>query len=108
MSVSCQQLKTWVTKAWNQVSDLTLLRWLAGMVSDVKKAPASTLTITLYNKSLAKVQALLGEKFEVIMLGKFIRDGQELEVKVDLSDTLANLLTVAKFSDSDQKLWSIA
>ncbi len=46
VSVSRQQLKTWVTKAWNQVSDLTLLRRLARMVSEVKKAPASTLAVT--------------------------------------------------------------
>ena len=42
------------------------------------------------------------------MLARAMRDDQELEVKVDLSDTFANLLTIAKFSYSDQKLWSIA
>ena len=68
MSVLRQQLKIWVTKTWDQVSDLTLLWRLARLVSEVKKAPSSTLAIKLYDESIAQVQALLGEKFEVVMM----------------------------------------
>ena len=50
---------------------------------------------------------MLGDKFVVIMPVESIQDNRRFRARVDLSDFLANLLTVARFNDSDQKLWTI-
>ena len=108
MTVTRQQLKVWVAKAWERVSDLTVLRRLARMVNEVKTAPSSTLAVRLYDEALALVETLLGTEFEVIIPVINIQDNRRIRVEVDLYDIFANLLTVARFSDSDQKLWTIA
>ena len=85
-----------------------MLRRLSKLVNDVKTAPSSTMGTKLYDEALASVQAMLGDKFMVLLPVENIQDNQKLRARVDLSDFLANLLTVARFNDSDQKLWTIA
>ena len=105
---SRQQLKKWVAEAWDQVSDLTELRRLARVVTEVKPTAAATSTVRVYDEALTQVRALLGKEFEVMMPVTLSNEEVQVRGKVNMTYFLANLLTVARFNDSEPKIWTLA
>merc|ERR1712020_299544 len=99
------QLVKWVRAAWGAISELTPLRRLAQVITGIKNVKSES-AVQIYGHSLSRVTSLLGKDFSIVTPVTLLSDHSVVSASVDISCLMASFLTVARFKDSNKKLWA--
>ena len=61
----------------------------------------------IYGDSLSRINSLLGKDFSVVTSVTLLNDQSVARARVNVSYLLASFLTIARFDDSNRKLWAV-